>query len=468
VNAGGDIWTTNGNLRANQDLDVSGNAYIYGATSITGALAVTGATALRSTLDVTGSTKITGSTSITGATQITGNFTVRTNGGTVALSGATNITGATTINGSLTASQMGTFSNGITVNNAVATFNAGISIPTGYGMTADTVTANSDASVGGALNVTGATALGDALSVSKGTTLGNTLAVSGATTLASTLDVTGALTVTGATQLNNTLQVGTVSASKNATFFGKHVVTGDASFNGNVTVSTRLDVPKILATDVSATRLQSGSLFLNGPNFLNSSFTNSISTTSGDIDIVPGSANNVVHVRGGLTVDGSINFIGAFNQVNTTITTTDVFDISNNGTSPAFKVAQSGVQPIAMFSDATSTCMVIDAAGMVGIGSGWKYTVANDPNNKLPTFNLDVSGTGHVSGTLQVDGDYSSTSGSISLTNGSITVTNGKVTTKTLEVTTTSAFDGNASFGAKLLLGSGSGSAGLLEQFWDQ
>ena len=86
-----------------------------------------------------------------------------------------------------------------------------------------TITTSSDATIGGALGVTGATTLGDTLDVTGATTLGSTLDVTGDTTLGGTLGVTGATT------LNDTLGVAgktTLSDTNGMSFGDGQTVTG--------------------------------------------------------------------------------------------------------------------------------------------------------------------------------------------------------------------------------------------------
>ena len=107
------------------------------------------------------------------------------------------ITGNATVGGALGVTG-GTTTNGIANTGDVAT---------------DTLSAAGAATVGGALDVSGAATLGNTLTVEGAATLNgatavnNTLGVSGATTLGNTLTVEGAATLNGATAVNNTLLV---------------------------------------------------------------------------------------------------------------------------------------------------------------------------------------------------------------------------------------------------------------------
>ena len=71
---------------------------------------------------------------------------------------------------------------------------------------------------------------------------------------------------------------------------------------------------------------------------------------------------NVV-ISGNLDVDGSINFTGEFIKTDTVVRITEQIDVSNDGTGPALKITQHGVQPVAEFYDDASLVMVIKNGG---------------------------------------------------------------------------------------------------------
>lgn len=93
-----------------------------------------------------------------------------------------------------------------------------------------------------------------------------------------------------------------------------------------------------------------------------------------------------VHVKGNLQVDGSLNFLGELIQTDTKIQVSEIFDISaNGGDAPALSVRQNGFsQDIAHFYKGSSSAMVIDGNGNVGIGT------------TSPAYTLDVSGHGRI------------------------------------------------------------------------
>lgn len=385
--------------------DASGSGFLITTPlKATNTLAVTGASTMASTLGVTG--KITGSAAleITGATSLHNTLTVDQK---ITGSAALEITGATNLHDVLNVDQK--------------------------------VTAKSD------LEVMGATALDSTLAVTGAATLSDALSVTGATSMASTLAVTGkitgsdALEITGATTLHSTLGVDAkisagadlevmgntvldsqLSVAKAATFSDKLSVAMDASFGADLQIANKLRVGD-----------DSNSVYINGPNYIGSAFPNSISVKSGDLDIAPGSANNSVHIRGGLYVDGSVNFLGDFIKTNTQVTVTEQMEVTNAGTAAALKVTQTGAHPVASFSDSTGITMLMDNMGKLGVGAvGGNWDVVS---NK-PTAELDVHGAAKISTTLNVTGATSLAS--------------------TLAVTGTSTFTDVATFQNGIVLGS--------------
>jgi hypothetical protein len=366
------------------------------------------------------------------------------------------LTGAATMASTLGVSGKITGSNGLEISSGAATMAStldvtgkitgsnGLEISSGAATMASTLGVTGKITGSAALDISGATALRSTLDVSGAATLASTLAVTGASTFASTLAATGkitgsaALEITGATTLSSTLDVtgkitglndlavagNTVLSSKlsvtqDATFSDKMSVVSDASFGADLQIATKLRVGN-----------DTNSVYINGPNYIGSAFANSISVKSGDLDIAPGSANNSVHIRGGLFVDGSVNFMGDFIKTDTKVQFTDQIEVSNSGTGPALKVTQTGANPVASFSDSTGITMLMDNLGKLGVGAvGGNWDVVN---NK-PTAELDVHGAAKISTTFDVT--------------GAVTLGN------TLAVTGASTFTGVATFQNGIVLG---------------
>jgi len=103
-----------------------------------------------------------------------------------------------------------------------------------------------------------------------------------------------------------------------------------------------------------------------------------------------------LHVIGDTRIQGNLIVNGTTTMVDTNVNTTEMLDITNDGTGPALRVTQTGAQPIADFCDDLSTNVVLRIAdgGNVGIGT------------TLPCKKLEVAGDiscnflyGHVSWT---------------------------------------------------------------------
>ena len=183
---------------------------------------------------------------------------------------------------------------------------------------------------------------------------------------------------------------------------------------------------------------------------LNVNATNDVTITTAsnkDILLQPGGATDgdeKVHIKGDLTVDGSINFTGGFVQTNTNVQVTDQLDISNNGTGPALIARQHGSANVADFYDDNTVVMRIANGGNVGIG-------ITNPNKKLDVAG-DVSANSYY---LQNGGRiFASNSGDgwirfdKKIFTGSNTIaTNGKINAGTSGGVNTLTAKGKASIG---------------------
>jgi hypothetical protein len=164
------------------------------------------------------------------------------------------------------------------------------------------------------------------------------------------------------------------SISGNKTFFGNTV------FSNTVSISSTLDV---------------------------SSGVNALSYSITGIEVIDSSRNanfTNIDASGDLTVQGDLKVYGASTIIETTVTTTSAFEITNNGSSTALIVTQvDGTNDIVEFKDGIDTALIVKGSGNVGIGN-------SDPNEKLTVSgNISASNNiyavnGDFTGTLDVDG----------------------------------------------------------------
>jgi len=116
---------------------------------------------------------------------------------------------------------------------------------------------------------------------------------------------------------------------------------------------------------------------------------------------------NNIQADGNLTVTGNLSVLGDFTQIDTQVTTTSAFAITNTGSGPALTVTQTGENAIAAFYDDSDIAFYVAGttgnAGFVGIGTA-------TPNEKLTvTGNISATGTIYADGGLSVDGGGANT-----------------------------------------------------------
>jgi hypothetical protein len=110
-------------------------------------------------------------------------------------------------------------------------------------------------------------------------------------------------------------------------------------------------------------------------------------------------------ITGSLTIQGDLSVLGATTTIETDVTTTSAFSITNYGSQTALTVTQvDGNTDVAEFIDGDESVLIIKGSGNVGIGT-------TEPAEKLTVSgNISASGNGIFGGSLEIGGGAESTS----------------------------------------------------------
>jgi hypothetical protein len=215
----------------------------------------------------------------------------------------------------------------------------------------------------------------------------------GYTTLSSTTFSTNSLIDVGGNLLTNVaypsanndaaskVYVDDLAANINADFVDRttaQTISGVKTFFDNAIFQKYIDVTDYVST--SAYKIDSTVVIDNDKN---ASFAN-------------------IDASGNLTVQGDFKVYGASSVIETTVTATSAFSVTNSGSGPALTITQTGANDIATFLDDSTTALIIKDGGNVGINTA-------TPNEKL-TVSGNISATGNLygvsanlTGTLYVD-----------------------------------------------------------------
>ena len=376
----------------NSYLSVAGNTKIGGDAVIVGKLTVSELIIGNNADDATGSgflitTPLTATNTLNVSELATLNNGLSVTAGTTTLadqltvsSNGIDVTGASTIRNKLTVSSGGMAVTGASSVAGKLTVSTGGMDVTGTSTLSDKLTVSSNG-----IDVTGASSVAGKLTV----TSGGMAVTNGNTTLADKLIVqSNGIESTGASIVH-----GTMTVDNAATFSNKMSVAMDASFG-----ATLHAVGIIRSGDATK------SVFINGPHHNSSQYDNCISVLNGDLDIVPGENGNV-NIRGGLSVDGPVNFLGDFIKTDVKVTVSEQFEVKANAMVPAAIVQQKGSGPIATFYDKDENMSIyVDRSGKVGIGAvgANKFNTTYPPNAEL-----EVRGHSKISESLLVLGSSS-------------------------------------------------------------
>ena len=279
----------------------------------------------------------------------------------------------------------------VTGNTILNTLSAGDSTLTNVGIT-------NNASIGGLLDVIGATELGGTLDVTGNTTLSTlwvneTLNVIGATELGGTLDVTGnttlelvtikgSLDITGTVNLNNTTQ------STSSTI-------GALTIDGGVGIAKNTNIGGILGV-MGATEL-GGTLDVSGATTISDNLTVTGNTILNTLWVNNDSTLNSVNIINNASVGGTLDVSGA-----TTIS--DNLDVT--GTSTLASATVGGTLDV---SGATTISDALNVTGTSTLASATVGGTLNVSGATTISDNLNVTGTSTlasatVGGTLNVSG----------------------------------------------------------------
>jgi len=198
--------------------------------------------------------------------------------------------------------------------------------------------------------------------------------------------------------INKTGNVG-INLGVNPTFEDKDFkVIGDVLFDSTnkyfeVKGSTRINDSISTYTTKIGTHINSGQVSLGRNEIIKLTTDNNLQATC---DII--STKNIYlsgnqDIKGNLKVRGNLDVLGDTTKLDTYVYVTSSVDITNQGTTTALVVTQTGPTDIAEFKDETGTVLFVDNDRRVGV-------LTNDPQ-----YALDVYGKIHTTDDLKINGN---------------------------------------------------------------
>jgi acyl-[acyl carrier protein]--UDP-N-acetylglucosamine O-acyltransferase len=274
----GNVMTISDSIQLQGPLELESTLSVFGATNLGNSLSVAAATTLSSTLSVNAASHFESTVGIKGEATLHNTLSVQ---GLVTIDDDLSISGNAVIGTTLSVSGQVDMSNSLNIGSTL--------------------------SVTGASFLEGASKLGNTLSVESDTTLKGSLSVGGAVFMSSSLSIESDLVNKGHLSVGETGVIAKTLSVGQAADFNTSVQIGTTlSVASDTTIGGALSV----ANDVT---LASGSTM----------FTNNIQTIGADKDMV---INLGTGQDGTLTINGSLDVLGTFNNVGVEVTNLQVED----------------------------------------------------------------------------------------------------------------------------------------------
>jgi hypothetical protein len=194
------------------------------------------------------------------------------------------------------------------------------------------------------------------------------------------VDLITSQTVAGDKTFNGTTTLSSVTVSSDSTLdFGGNKLTNIGTPENDSDATTKLYVDNAVGglSGNYVEKVEDEAVTLNGGLTVSSGLTSDDVTTTGSVT-----------VGTDLTVNGNLSVLGSTTTIDTIVTTTSAFSITNDGSGPALLVTQTGAEDIATFFDDSNTALIIKDGGNVGI------------NTSTPNEQLTISGNVSSDGTF--------------------------------------------------------------------
>jgi hypothetical protein len=387
-------------------LNVSGASAFSNTTTFTSNLIVSSKnTSLLGTLNVTGVSALSNQLYVSSTSTFNSNLVVSSYN--TSLLGTLNVTGVSALSNQLYVSSTSTFNSNLVVSSYNTSLLGTLNI-TGASAFSNTTTFSSNlivssknTTLGGTLNVTGVSALSNQLYVSSTSTFNSNLVVSSYNT-----SLLGTLNVSGVSALSNQLYVSSTStfnsnlvvSSYNTSLLGTLNVTGASAFSNTSTFTSNLIVSSKNTSLLGTLNVTGASAFSNTSTFTSNLIVKGECLFSSNIYVgTPGIDSNAILIYGGFN-DTTSNFSGIMRRIYNSTEQSELAmfcynDIESAAGPDRIRLIGANIlldtytATTTSINDTanTSTKLIINAAGNVGIG------------NMTPTYKLQVEGNTYIS-----------------------------------------------------------------------